>query len=119
MNALAPGLDLPVGQLSDKIDRGRHTTRHAQLWQVCGGCMLDTPGFSLLDMAEIDPAKLCLLYPEMRQHLGNCRFSECLHMTEPDCGVKPFVGNGISPERYERYCKFAEELKEKRKHRYD
>ena len=73
----------------------------------------------MLDMAEIDPAKLCLLYPEMRQHLGNCRFSECLHMTEPDCGVKPFVGNGISPERYERYCKFAEELKEKRKHRYD
>ncbi len=119
MNALAPGLELPVGGLSDKIDRGRHTTRHAQLWQVCGGCMLDTPGFSLLDMAEIDPAKLCLLYPEMRQHLGNCRFSECLHMTEPDCGVKPFVGNGISPERYERYCKFAEELKEKRKHRYD
>ena len=119
MNALAPGLELPVGGLSDKIDRGRHTTRHAQLWQVCGGCMLDTPGFSLLDMAEIDPAKLCLLYPEMRQHLGNCRFSECLHMTEPDCGVKPFVGKGISPERYERYCKFAEELKEKRKHRYD
>ena len=108
-----------MGGLSDKIDRGRHTTRHAQLWQVCGGCMLDTPGFSLLDMAEIDPAKLCLLYPEMRQHLGNCRFSECLHMTEPDCGVKPFVGKGISPERYERYCKFAEELKEKRKHRYD
>lgn len=119
MNAIAPGLELPVGGLSDKIDRGRHTTRHAQLWQVCGGCMLDTPGFSLLDVADIEPERLGSLYPEIKKHLGRCRFSECLHVSEPDCGVKPFVGSEISPERYDRYCKFVEELKEKRKHRYD
>ncbi len=119
MNAIAPELELPVGGLSDKIDRGRHTTRHAQLWQVCGGCMLDTPGFSLLDMADIEPERLGSLYPEIKKHLGHCRFSECLHVSEPDCGVKPFVGSEISYERYDRYCKLVEELKEKRKHRYD
>ena len=81
--------------------------------------MLDTPGFSLLDMADIEPERLGSLYPEIKKHLGHCRFSECLHVSEPDCGVKPFVGSEISHERYDRYCKLVEELKEKRKHRYD
>lgn len=119
MNAIAPELRLEVGGLSEKTDRGRHTTRHAELWQVCGGAMLDTPGFSLLDAAELEPAELCKYYPEMREHLNECRFPECVHVTEPDCGVKPLVGSGIHPERYERYCKFVDELKEKRRHRYD
>lgn len=119
MNALAPELGLAVGSLSEKTDRGRHTTRHAELWQVCGGAMLDTPGFSLLDTAELEPAELCRYYPEMRLHTGECRFPECVHITEPDCGIKPLVGSGIHPERYSRYCKFVEELKEKRRHRYD
>ncbi len=119
MNALAPELGLAVGGLSEKTDRGRHTTRHAELWQVCGGAMLDTPGFSLLDAAELEPAELCRYYPEMRLHTGECRFPECVHITEPDCGIKPLVGSGIHPERYSRYCKFVEELKEKRRHRYD
>ena len=119
MNALAPELCLAVGRLSEKTDRGRHTTRHAELWQVCGGAMLDTPGFSLLDTAELEPADLCKYYPEMREHLGECRFPECVHITEPDCGVKTLVGSRIHPERYSRYCKFVEELKEKRRHRYD
>lgn len=119
MNALAPELSLAVGGLSEKTERGRHTTRHAELWQVCGGAMLDTPGFSLLDTAELEPAELCRFYPDMRQHLGKCRFPECVHISEPDCGVKPLVGESIHPERYERYCKFVEELKEKRRHRYD
>ena len=119
MNAIAPELELAVGGLSEKTDRGRHTTRHAQLWQVCGGAMLDTPGFSLLDTAELEPAKLCEYYPEMREHLGECRFPECVHITEPDCGIKPLVGSGIHSERYERYCGFVQELKEKRRHRYD
>lgn len=120
MNAIAPQLSLEVGELSEKSERGRHTTRHAELWQVCGGSMLDTPGFSLLDLAELEPWDLCKYYPEMKEHLGSCRFPECLHISEPDCSVKPLLEEGkISRERYERYIELVEMLKEKRRHRYD
>jgi len=120
MNAIAPELSLAVGELSEKSERGKHTTRHAELWQVCGGSMLDTPGFSLLDMAELEPWELSGYYPEMREHTGSCRFPECLHISEPDCSVKPLIDQGkISRERYERYMELIEMLKEKRRHKYD
>lgn len=120
LNALLPGLELEVGGLSRKTERGKHTTRHAELFPAFGGAVVDTPGFSLLDMAQMEPWELCTLYPEMAPLVGTCRFPECLHISEPDCSIKPLLEEGgLHPERYARYCTFIDELKEMRKHRYD
>ena len=120
LNALLPELNLPVGGLSEKTDRGKHTTRHAELWRACGGALADTPGFSLLDLMELEPQDLGKYYPEMRQCLGECRFAECLHISEPGCAVKTLLEQGgLSRERYERYGAFLQELKALKKHRYD
>ena len=119
INAIVPELALETGGLSRKTDRGRHTTRHAQLWHVCGGAVLDTPGFSLLEADEMEPKELCECYREMRGKRIGCRFGECLHRSEPDCAVKPLIGTALSQERYERYLIILDELIEKRKHKYD
>ncbi|NCB31463.1 MAG: ribosome small subunit-dependent GTPase A [Clostridia bacterium] len=120
LNALLPGLGLEVGGLSHKTERGRHTTRHAELFPAFGGTVVDTPGFSLLDIAPMEPWELSTFYPEMAAALKKCRFPECLHVSEPDCAVKPLMETGgLHPLRYERYQAFLEELKEMRKHRYD
>lgn len=120
LNALVPGLGLEVGGLSRKTERGKHTTRHAELFPAFGGAVADTPGFSLLDMREMEPWDLSKLYPEMARAQGKCRFPECLHLTEPDCAVKPLLETGgLHPLRYQRYQIFVDELKEMRKHRYD
>ena len=119
LNALLPELDLPVGGLSRKVERGKHTTRHAELWPAYGGAVVDTPGFSLLESDELAPEELPAFYPEMKEH-NNCYFTACLHMSEPDCAVKRALEEGeISRGRYERYCELVKELIEKRKHRYD
>lgn len=120
LNALVPGLGLEVGGLSRKTERGKHTTRHAELFPAFGGAVADTPGFSLLDMREMEPWDLSKFYPEMARARESCRFPECLHLTEPDCAVKPLLETGgLHPLRYQRYQAFLDELKEKRKHRYD
>ena len=119
INAIVPELALETGGLSRKTDGGRHPTRHAQLWHVCGGAVLDTPGFSLLEADEMEPKELCECYREMRGKRIGCRFGECLHRSEPDCAVKPLIGTALSPERYERYLIILDELIEKRKHKYD
>jgi len=113
-------LSMPTGGLSRKTDRGRHTTRHAELLPAFGGAVLDTPGFSLLDMTRLEPWDLCKYYPEMRAFELDCRFSECVHVHEPDCAVKKRLQEGKIPMgRYERYCLLVEELKEMKKNRYD
>lgn len=121
INQILPGMELPVGGLAAKTDRGRHTTRHAELWQLpSGGYIVDTPGFSLLEPGELEPGELSALYPEMRERRGNCRFPGCLHASEPDCAVKEALSEGaLSEERYERYLTLLEYYKEMRKHRYD
>lgn len=120
INALAPGAALKVGGLSRKTDRGRHTTRHAELLHVAGGYVVDTPGFSLLELLPMDPADLCLYYPEMAKHLGECRFPDCQHKAEPGCAVKDAVNKGsIAKGRYERYLQLLSELWELEKKKYD
>lgn len=120
LNAIVPELSLKVGVLSRKTERGRHTTRTAELFLACGGAVVDTPGFSLLDAEEIAPVDLWKYYPEMKNYGDTCRFPECMHLSEPDCGVKPLLKNGkLSEQRYERYKLLAQELTEKRKHKYD
>lgn len=119
LNALFPALHLETGRLSEKTERGRHTTRHAELWPYAGGAVLDTPGFSLFETACLEQDELDACYPEFR-HAAPCRFSGCMHISEPDCGVKPLLLTGeLSRERYERYTEIAKEYQYRRKHRYD
>ena len=119
MNALLPELDLPVGELTRKTDRGKHTTRHAQLWPCFGGALLDTPGFSLYEPESFDEKLLQSCYPEFAE-ADPCRFPGCMHISEPGCGVKDLLANGrLSPARYERYVQIAKDFTFRRKHQYD
>ncbi len=119
MNALLPELNLPVGELTRKTDRGRHTTRHAQLWPCFGGALLDTPGFSLYEPESFDEKLLQGCYPESAQATP-CRFPGCMHVSEPGCGVKLLLADGrLSPARYERYVQIAQDFTFRRKHQYD
>ena len=119
MNALLPELDLPVGELTRKTDRGKHTTRHAQLCPCFGGALLDTPGFSLYEPESFDEKQLQGCYPEFAQAAA-CRFPGCMHISEPGCGVKELLRDGrLSPARYERYVEIAKDFIFRRKHQYD
>lgn len=119
LNALIPDLHLETGELSRKTDRGRHTTRHAELWPYENGAVLDTPGFSMFETECLEQNELDACYPEFA-NASLCRFPGCMHISEPDCGVKPLLESGkLSPGRYERYCEIAAEYQMRRKHRYD
>lgn len=119
LNALCPGLMLETGAVS-RIERGRHTTRKAQLIPMQGGYLADTPGFSLLELDTMDPELLAGCYPEFTPYENRCRFLGCQHLNEPDCAVKDAVRQGlISRERLERYTMLHQELKEKWGKRYD
>ena len=119
INALM-GLDLKTGGLSQKTERGRHTTRHAELIPMpSGGFIADTPGFSMLESVPLEPEDIPRMYREFSD-LGSCRFIGCMHISEPDCAVKAAVEAGEIPrERYERYKKIVNEALELRRHRYD
>ena len=120
LNALFPDLQLAVGELSEKIDRGKHTTRHAELVPYESGAVLDTPGFSLLESDWIEQYELDACCPEFAYAPFRCRYPDCMHDSEPDCGVKALLQDGtLSQGRYERYIVLARENQERRKHRYD
>ena len=99
-----------VGAISRRLRRGRHTTRTATLYEIGSGRLIaDTPGFSALELPAVPPHRLRDLYPEF-QGLS-CRFSDCVHRAEPDCGVRVAVDQGLIDQgRYERYCRYLEEL---------
>jgi len=120
INALY-ALDLMVGRISDKIERGKHTTRRCELIPVeGGGRVLDTPGFSLLETDLIEPREVSAWYPEFFPYEGKCRFSPCFHAGEPDCAVKEALEEGKFPrERYDSYIEILNEMKERWKNRYD
>ncbi len=120
LNALLPGAQLETGGLAARTDRGRHTTRHAELLPYGEGYLCDTPGFSLFDPEETDQEALDACYPEFAPARGLCRFPACSHLTEPGCAVRPLVAEGmLSPGRYERYGLIRAEIEERKKHRYD
>ncbi|PLZ89988.1 small ribosomal subunit biogenesis GTPase RsgA [Fischerella thermalis] len=105
INALIPNINLRVGKISGKLARGRHTTRHVELFDLPnGGFLADTPGFNQPDL-DCTPEQLAAYFPEARQRLAvaRCRFSNCLHRDEPDCAVR---GDW---ERYQHYLEFLEE----------
>lgn len=119
LNALF-GLELETGGLSRKTERGRHTTRRSEMMNIDGVMVLDTPGFSLLELEEaIEPQAFAELYPEYNALAGDCRFQPCLHDREPGCAVHAAVEAGkLSAARWERYRQLLDEVKEKWKGRY-
>lgn len=109
--SLITGRELQVGDVS-RIERGRHTTRHVELIPAHGGYVLDTPGFSRLEVEGIKAQELRLLFPEMKRLEGQCRFRGCTHIAEPDCAVIAGVENGeIAKTRYDSYKQMYEVLK--------
>lgn len=112
LNCVQPGLGLKTGDLSKKIDRGTHTTRHAELIRLeAGGMVADTPGFTSLDMDELELSKLESCFPEFEGY-RDCYFLNCIHDKEPRCGIKEAVEEGkISRIRYDFYISLLNELK--------
>lgn len=115
------GLEVQTGEISKKIQRGKNTTRHAELFESHGARVLDTPGFSLLEIKEgLEPVKLQEYYPEFAPYLGACRFKPCYHNTEPGCAVLAAVKAGeISNERVARYHQLLATVKQSWRERYD
>lgn len=118
INYLCPNADMEVGEISKKIARGKNTTRHTQIFAINPqSFILDTPGFSSLNLFELEKEELHFYYPEFEQYESECRFRGCAHISEPDCGVKKARAEGkISEIRYHNYELLYEELKNKRKY---
>ncbi len=110
-------LELETGDVSRKTQRGRHTTRHTELYELpFGGYVFDTPGFSSYAAEGLRPEEMASLFPEIAKAEGGCRFSGCAHVAEPGCSVKEAVGRGeIAPSRYENYCAFYQAAKAAKK----
>ena len=115
-NALFPGLDLRTAEISESVNKGRHTTVGALLVpipDVLGGFVVDTPGLREVGLWGLPSVDLAHCFPEFRPMLGNCKFQDCSHSNEPACAVRAAVDSGqISRERYESYLKLREELSE-------
>ncbi len=116
VNALQTTLHMETGEVSKKIGRGKHTTRHAELIAIEKDTYIcDTPGFSALDVPEMEKEDLQSFYPEFEPYAPYCRFRGCVHVNEPDCGVREAVKKGqISEMRYRNYCRLYEELKNRK-----
>ena len=109
---------METGEISKKLKRGRHTTRHSQVITVGEDTFLmDTPGFSSLYLTDMEEGELRDYFPEFVKYEPQCRFQGCMHIHEPDCAVKEALAEGkISQLRYDDYLALYEELKEKRRY---
>ena len=117
VNSLCGDTYMETGEISEKIDRGKHTTRHAELLLIGPDTyIVDTPGFSSLSVFNMEKEELKDFYPEFAKYEDECRFRGCSHINEPDCGVKNAIQDGkISPMRYENYVQIYGELKSQKK----
>lgn len=118
INSLQKSVVMETGAVSEKIKRGKHTTRHTELIAIDKDTyILDTPGFSSLGLFDLEKEDLAGFYPEFVPFEKYCRFGGCSHISEPDCGVKEALQESkISPVRYENYCLLYEELKQKKRY---
>jgi ribosome biogenesis GTPase len=119
LNAMIEGLKLETNEISKKLGRGKHTTRHVELMPLAGGgYVADTPGFSQLDFMELEVEELSGCFREFAELAEGCRFRGCLHLHEPSCKVRDAAEQGlIARSRYDHYLAFLTEMKE-RKRRY-
>ena len=115
LNAIDPSLALKTGEISDKLGRGRHTTRHSELFKVEGGYVADTPGFSSFESEEYEPIlkeDLPFAFKEFVPYLGQCKFSTCNHVKDKGCRIIQAVDDGEIPQsRHESYCSMLEQAK--------
>lgn len=118
LNALIPTLSIKTQEISDALGRGKHTTRHSELYDFNDGYICDTPGFSKVEINIFEKEDLKEYYPDFMELSMDCRFSSCNHINEPGCGIKEAVSNGNIPkDRYDNYVQFFEEIEQK-KNRY-
>lgn len=118
INLLIPNADMETGVISSKIERGRHTTRHSELFAIDErSYLMDTPGFSSLYVNDFEKEELRYYFPEFSQYEGSCKFNGCCHIHEPGCRVQEAVTAGkIHEVRYKNYTEMYEELKNKRRY---
>lgn len=117
INTLTDRLHMETGEVSEKIGRGKHTTRHSELIDVFNGYIVDTPGFSTLDVTFIDKDDLRYYFPDFEEYNNECKYRGCLHHKEPGCAVKEAVEEGkINKYRYEFYIRTLEEILKGRKY---
>ena len=117
LNALCPQLSLATGEVSEKLGRGRHTTRHVELYRLGEDTYVaDTPGFSSFDTEQMDvllKENLQYTFPDFAPHLGKCQFHDCSHRKEPGCRVRKAVENGeLEPTRYDSYLRLYEKAEQ-------
>jgi ribosome small subunit-dependent GTPase A len=120
INMIAPGLKLNTGAVSEKIGRGKHTTREVQLLKVNKSSYIaDTPGFSQIDFDWLKPEELADFLPDFQDFQGKCKFNTCIHFNEPGCQVKKAVDEGrMDSLRYETYLQLLQEIKKSWEERY-
>lgn len=116
LNAVAPGLAQQTADISQKLGRGKHTTREVTIFEACGGLIADTPGFASLDTLKacyIPPENLEFAFPEFKPYFGECKFTGCSHRTETGCAVREALQNGeLSQSRYQSYVTMYEEAQQ-------
>ena len=113
LNALCPALSLPTGEVSEKLGRGRHTTRHVELYALDESTyVMDTPGFASFDTDQMDvilKENLQYAFPDFAPYIGRCQFADCSHRQEPGCAIRAAVEKGLlEPTRYDSYCRLYE-----------
>ena len=113
LNMLHPEANMETGDVSRKTMRGKHTTRHVEIFEIeQGGMIFDTPGFTSFEIGDMEPSELKHFYPEFERLDGRCRYDDCNHLKEPDCAIKAAVKSGkINHRRYQSYVYNMEELK--------
>jgi ribosome biogenesis GTPase len=120
VNRLQKDIKMETGDISAKIDRGKHTTRHSELITISEDTyIMDTPGFSSLNLFDVEKEELKGFYPEFAPYEGECKFLTCVHIHEPVCGVRKALKEGkINNVRYDNYVTLYDELKELEKRKY-
>jgi ribosome biogenesis GTPase len=118
LNAVYPDADVKTGEISEKINRGKHTTRHTEIFHIEGSTyVMDTPGFTSLDYSVLEDKELRFYFNEFSEHEGQCRFNGCVHVNEPGCSVKEALEKKeINSIRYDIYLEMYNEIKGKRKY---
>lgn len=111
LNNIEPSFNIETGPISKSLGRGRHTTRHVELHEINGGLVADTPGFSSIELTEIEADELSDCFIDLKEYAPYCKFRSCKHMKEPKCAVKEAVNEGsIFEERYNHYLIILEEI---------
>lgn len=111
LNHINPDLNIATAEISQTLNRGKHTTRQVSLFELSGGLVADTPGFSSLELIDIDKDELPTLFPEFLKYSPECQFRGCKHVNEPGCMVKEKVNSGvIMQSRYDNYLYFLNEI---------